>query len=98
MSSIVRVVLLVFASWVSTERVRWFPLPPVASVKAIVPLPADAVLIQMETFLQPIGWYLYEKGAKKLTRTALSSTSPADFSDWKSCGNSQPPRTAPRFR
>ncbi len=57
------------------------PLPPVASVKAIVPLPADAVLIQMETFLQPIGWYLYEKGAKKLTRTALSSTSPADFSD-----------------
>jgi prolyl oligopeptidase len=57
------------------------PLPPVASVKGIVPLPGDAVLIQMETFVQPIGWYRYEVGAKSLAKTALHSTSPADFSD-----------------
>ena len=72
------------------------PLPPVASVKGIVPLPGNEVLIQLETFLQPIGWYRYVKGAEELKRTALFSTSTADFSDCEVVRNSQPPRMGPK--
>jgi prolyl oligopeptidase len=60
------------------ERV---PLPTVSSVKEVLSLHGDEVLIHVETYLQPPAWYSFKRGDSKLTRTALYRTSPADFSD-----------------
>jgi prolyl oligopeptidase len=53
----------------------------VASVEDVVSVKGDAVLVQVETFLQPMAWYAWDKGAEKPQATKLASTSPADFSD-----------------
>jgi prolyl oligopeptidase len=56
------------------------PLPPVAAVEDVVPVGGDRVLVQVETFLQPRAWYAVAPGAGP-KKTALFSTSPADFGD-----------------
>jgi prolyl oligopeptidase len=56
-------------------------LPPVAAVQDVVPTKGDAVLLQVETYLEPRAWYSYTKGAQLPKRTKLVSTSPADFGD-----------------
>jgi prolyl oligopeptidase len=59
------------------------PLPPVASVEDVVPTKqdGDAVLVQVETYLQPRTWYSFTKDASEPKPTKLASKSPADFSD-----------------
>jgi prolyl oligopeptidase len=57
------------------------PLPPVPAVKDIVPVKGDAVLLLVETFLQPRAWYASSKDGGEPKKTKLFSTSPADFGD-----------------
>ncbi len=57
------------------------PLPEAASAWQIVRDGGDAVLLNVETYLQPAAWYRWAPGAVTLTRTALFKTSAADYSD-----------------
>jgi prolyl oligopeptidase len=74
------------------SRVRFFgpgadgqpkgvPLPQVASVGEIVPLPAGGALMHVQTYLEPAAWYAYDPALGKLRKTALAQTSIANFSD-----------------
>ncbi len=53
-------------------------LPPICTVGGLVQFGAD-LLIEAETFLTPPAWYRLSGG--ELKRSALFTTSPADFSD-----------------
>ncbi len=57
------------------------PLPEAASVWQIVRDKGDAVLLNVESYVQPTAWYRWAPGAAALTRTALFKTSLADYSD-----------------
>jgi prolyl oligopeptidase len=57
------------------------PLPPVCSVSQVVPTRGDTVLVHVTTFINPGAWFNFSPGEKALTKTALFSKSPADFSD-----------------
>jgi prolyl oligopeptidase len=57
------------------------PLPPVPAVQDVVPIDGDAVLVEIETYLQPPAWYQVAKVGAGPQRTKLATTSPADFSD-----------------
>jgi prolyl oligopeptidase len=58
------------------------PLPPVPSVEDVVPVGmGDAVLLQIETFLQPRSWYRFTQNLEKPMLTKLVGKSPADFGD-----------------
>ncbi|HEV3259389.1 MAG TPA: prolyl oligopeptidase family serine peptidase [Gemmataceae bacterium] len=61
--------------------VQTVPLPPVSSVREVVHVRDDRVLIHGETYVAPPAWYAFNKRDKQLRRTALFRTSPADFSD-----------------
>ena len=57
------------------------PLPEAASAWQIVRDGGDAVLLNVESYLQPAAWYRWAPGAVTLTRTALFKTSVANYSD-----------------
>ncbi len=59
-------------------------LPSAASVLDVVEIGPNEVLIELETFLAPPGWYLHRSGqmrSQPLTVPVLAQKSPADFSD-----------------
>jgi prolyl oligopeptidase len=62
-------------------REQKVPLPPVCSVSQVVPTRGDNVLVHVTTFINPGAWFSFSPGEKELTKTALFSKSPADFSD-----------------
>jgi prolyl oligopeptidase len=82
--------LYVIVSAGGPEEVRLFdrtgrpaqslPLPPVSSVRQLVPH-GDEVLVHAESFLTPPAWYAYRPGDARLRPTGLAEKSPADFSD-----------------
>lgn len=55
--------------------------PPVAAVDGLTPLGKDAVLFATRTFVSPTAWSHFDAKTGRTTPTALSSRSPADFSD-----------------
>jgi prolyl oligopeptidase len=57
------------------------PILPVSSVDQMVRSSGDELLFQNTTYLEPPAWFRYDPATKKVTRTALAETSPADFSD-----------------
>ena len=57
------------------------PLEPISTAWELVREAGDTLLIQSSTFLTPMGWIRYDPVEGKMRRTALFSSSPADFSD-----------------
>jgi prolyl oligopeptidase len=57
------------------------PLPPVAAVREIVALQGDRVLIRSNSFTEPPAWLTFAPEEEEPARTALQTTSPADFGD-----------------
>jgi prolyl oligopeptidase len=55
------------------------PMPPVAAVREIVALEGDQVLIRSNSFTEPPAWFHFTPEEEEPTRTALQTTSPADF-------------------
>ena len=62
------------------ERAK-VPLPPLTAVSQLVPIGGDAILFRAASFLKPGAWYRYDPATGKTSRTALFSTSPANFND-----------------
>jgi len=56
------------------------PIPPVSAVNQILRSEGDQLLFNDSSYLEPAAWYRYDSTAKKVIRTALYKTSPADFS------------------
>jgi prolyl oligopeptidase len=56
-------------------------LDPISAVWEIVREAGDAILILTCTFLNPLGWSRYDPVDREIRRTALTTSSPADFSD-----------------
>jgi prolyl oligopeptidase len=56
------------------------PLPDVASVQEIAPIAKDAVLVRLQTYLQPSAVYTFEQPAI-FRKTALAVQSPVSFAD-----------------
>jgi prolyl oligopeptidase len=56
------------------------PLPPVAAVQETAATEEDAVMVRIQTYLEPSAWYRF-RGAHELKRTALFMKSPVDFQD-----------------
>lgn len=54
--------------------------PPVSAVHSMVALEGDDLLFDSSSYVDPVTWYRWDAKAKAATKTALSSTSPADFS------------------
>jgi prolyl oligopeptidase len=63
------------------EQVANVPLEPVSGVWALEREEGDTVLFLGSSFLTPDGWSRYDPAKAEVMRTALCSTSPADFSD-----------------
>jgi prolyl oligopeptidase len=57
------------------------PMPPVAAVNEIVALAGDQVLIRSNSFTAPPAWFRFMPEEEEPARTALQTTSPADFGD-----------------
>lgn len=57
------------------------PVPPVSSVGSLIQVGKDDLLFRGASYLTPGAWYRYAADSGKATRTALTETSPADFSD-----------------
>lgn len=56
------------------------PLPPVAALQENAPLDKDAVLMRIQTYLEPSAWYRFpDRGG--LAKTSLFVKSPVDFQD-----------------
>jgi prolyl oligopeptidase len=55
------------------------PMPPVAAVREIVALAGDQVLIRSNSFTEPPAWFRFKPEEEEPVRTALQTTSPADF-------------------
>ncbi len=65
----------------SGEAPAVVPLPAVSNVTGMARLTGDAVAYRVESFTEPAAWYTYSPAAGKAVRTAMVTTSPADFSD-----------------
>jgi prolyl oligopeptidase len=57
------------------------PLPPVSSVRGVVRIKGDEILVDSATYLTPPAWVRYEADSGKVTPTALKERGAADFSD-----------------
>ncbi len=57
------------------------PMPPIAAVREIVALAGDQVLICSNSFTEPPAWFRFTPEDEEPARTALRTTSPADFGD-----------------
>jgi len=57
------------------------PLPPVSSVRGVVRVKEDQILVDTATYLTPPRWVRYDGDSGKLTPTALQEKGAADFSD-----------------
>jgi len=57
------------------------PVEPVSAVWNLVQEKVDTILFRGSSFLTPYGWSRYSPATGEVQRTALFSTSPADFSD-----------------
>ena len=55
------------------------PMPPVAAVREVVALEGDQVLIRNNSFTEPPAWFRFTPTEEEPVRTALQTTSPADF-------------------
>jgi prolyl oligopeptidase len=55
------------------------PMPPVSAVREIVALEGDQVLIRSNSFTEPPAWFRFTPAEEEPARTALRTTSPADF-------------------
>jgi len=56
------------------------PIPEISSVDQVVSLEGDQILLNAETFTQPVAWYRYN-GSGNPVKTPLATTSPVSFSD-----------------
>jgi prolyl oligopeptidase len=54
-------------------------MPPVAAVREVVALTGDQVLIRSNSFTEPPSWLHFTPEEEEPARTALQTTSPADF-------------------
>jgi prolyl oligopeptidase len=61
--------------------VKELPVEPVSAVWELVRENGDTIMILSSTFLTPLGWSQYDPVEGEVRRTALFSSSPADFSD-----------------
>jgi prolyl oligopeptidase len=57
------------------------PILPVSSVGAAMSGEGDELLFRNSSYLTPPAWYRFDPSSGRVTRTALYSTSPADYSD-----------------
>jgi prolyl oligopeptidase len=57
------------------------PMPPVAAVSGVLALEGDEVLIRSNSFTEPPAWFRFRPVEEEPERTALQTTSPADFGD-----------------
>ena len=57
------------------------PLPGIASVGEIDPLPGGAALFDVVTYLEPAHFMRWDRATGRTTRTALKMTSPISFAD-----------------
>jgi prolyl oligopeptidase len=57
------------------------PVPAIAAVSEVEPLPDGSVLFSVETYLRPRHYVRYDQSSAKASDTALAETSPVDFSD-----------------
>jgi prolyl oligopeptidase len=57
------------------------PIKPLSNIRSILELDDERLLFQVESFLEPPAWMKFNPATGKVTRTPLSTTSPADFSD-----------------
>jgi prolyl oligopeptidase len=60
---------------------RTVPIPPVSSVRQIVPLQGDNVLYRVSSYLVPPMYYVFDSATAKNTPTGLRMTSPVHFDD-----------------
>ena len=64
-----------------STRPRGIPTLPVSSVSGLVSWHGDDLVFGNVSYLKPFAWYTYDPAAKAVRRTALYTTSPADFDD-----------------
>ncbi|HEU5100477.1 MAG TPA: prolyl oligopeptidase family serine peptidase, partial [Roseiflexaceae bacterium] len=57
------------------------PLPPMSAVRQVLVLGGDEVLIQSSSFTEPPAWFRFRPEEEQPERTALRTTTPADFGD-----------------
>ncbi len=58
------------------------PIPPISSVRQIVPMGGDDVLFRGESFTETAAWYTYRPNEKSpVTRTIMAMTSNVSFAD-----------------
>jgi len=57
------------------------PVPPVSGVSQMVRSGENDLLFRSQSYLASPAWYLYRAKSGKAMKTALATTSPADFSD-----------------
>lgn len=57
------------------------PITPIAAVREIAPFEDGSVLYGVESYLEPPSIYHFDPNTRQSKKTALSVTSPADFSD-----------------
>ena len=62
-------------------RVASVPVEPVSGIWELVRADGDNVFFLGSSFLNPTSWFHYDLVRDRVSRTALYSTSPADFSD-----------------
>ncbi|HOC56332.1 MAG TPA: prolyl oligopeptidase family serine peptidase [Verrucomicrobiota bacterium] len=62
-------------------RPRHIPTLPVSTVAGLDSWHSDEVVFGNVSYLKPFAWFTYDPAANKVSRTALSMTSPADFDD-----------------
>jgi prolyl oligopeptidase len=62
-------------------QVNDVPIEPVSGVWEMTHLEGDAILFLGSSFLNPDHWSRYDPATNEVTRTAMVTSSPADFSD-----------------
>lgn len=63
------------------QPVAAVPTEPVSAILSLIHEDGDRIMFLSNTFLTPPGWSRYDPATGEVKRTALFSTSPADFSD-----------------
>jgi prolyl oligopeptidase len=74
------------------------PIPKISAVQEMVSLEDGSLLFRDQSYTEPAAWFHCPKEKTEPVNTALRSTSPVSFADIEVSANSQPQRTARKFR